>query len=346
MVDNADMQRVARMVAETQRLRVRLLWDDQRMRQSVAAAAGFDRLGKSVAAAHTVQLRPLFDTKRLVGPMFGGELQRIAQGLAGAHRASMRPALDASKMIKLGMGGELQRAGQAMAEAHRVSMRPAFDASKMIRIGLGGKKMRQMMAAAAGLDKIPKIMADGYRVRTPPLFDTKKLIGPMFGGEFQRIAQGMADAYQVPVRPRFDVQGVVEVAQGIVEATIVVPSNATTGSLAVVDGSVPAEAPLFPGLMNPWQQVRCWDLQAWIAFLTFLVAVAGLLVAMEQSRPQVGLRPEALEKIIRIIQENEEPSTGKFAPSTTNAPTRPKSARWSDGEKGRVPTMRPSPTSG
>jgi hypothetical protein len=85
MVDNADTQRVARMVAETQRVRVRLLWDDQRMPQtmaaaagfdklgrSVAAAAGFDKLGRSVAAAHTVQLRPLFDTKKLVGLMFGG----------------------------------------------------------------------------------------------------------------------------------------------------------------------------------------------------------------------------------------------------------------------------------
>ena len=72
MVDNADMQRAARMATETQRVRVRLLWDDQRMRQTIAAAAGFDKLGKSVAAAHTVQLRPLFDTKKLVGPMFGG----------------------------------------------------------------------------------------------------------------------------------------------------------------------------------------------------------------------------------------------------------------------------------
>jgi hypothetical protein len=72
MVDNADTQRVARMVAETQRVRVRLLWDDQRMPQTMAAAAGFDKLGRSVAAAHTVQLRPLFDTKKLVGLMFGG----------------------------------------------------------------------------------------------------------------------------------------------------------------------------------------------------------------------------------------------------------------------------------
>jgi hypothetical protein len=168
----------------------------------------------------------------------------------------------------------------------------------------------------------------------------------MFGGEFQRIAQGMAAAYRVPVRPMFDLQSVVEVAQGIVDATIAVPSNATTGSLTVVDGSVPAKAPLLPGLMNPWQQVRCWDLQAWITFLAFLVAVAGLLVAMEQSRPHVGLTPEDLEKVIRIIQEHEEPNTGRSVPSSTNAPTRPTSSRWLDGEKGRAPAARPSPTSG
>jgi hypothetical protein len=313
VVENADMERVARMVAETQRVRVRLLWDDQKMRQTMAAAYGLDRLGKTMAAAHRERMRPLFNTPKFVGPMFGGELQRAAQAMADAHRASMRPALDASKVIKFGVGGE---------------------------------KMRQMMAAAAGLDKIAKIMADSYQVRVPPLFNTPKFVGPMFGGELQRIAQAMAATYRVPVRLRFDVQAVVEVAQGIVDATIAVPSNATTGSLAVVDGSVPAKAPLFPGLMNPWQQVRCWDLQDWITFLAFLVAVAGLLVAMELSRPQVGLSPEDLEKVIRIIQENEGPNAGKCAPSSTNAPTSPKSARWLDGEKGRVPTVRPSPTSG
>ncbi|HEY3023334.1 MAG TPA: hypothetical protein VGK11_06855 [Actinomycetota bacterium] len=309
VVDNADTQRVAGMVAETQRVRVRLLWDDQRMRQTMAAAAGLDRpgksmtaaagldkLGRSMAAARTVQLRPLFDTKKLVGPMFGGELQRAAQ---------------------------------AMAEAHRASMRPAFDASKMIRAGLGGEKMGQMMAAA-GLDKIAKIMADSYQVRVPLLFDTQKLVGPMFGGELQRIAQGMAGAYRVPVRPLFDVQGVAEVAQSILDAAIAVPSKATTGTLTVVDGSVPAKARLFPGLMDPWQQVRCWDLQDWITFLGFLVAVAALLVAIGQSRPQ----------------ENGEPNTTTFAPSSTSVPTRPKSTRPLEGEKGRAPTVRPSPTSG
>jgi hypothetical protein len=203
-------------------------------------------------------------------------------------------------------------------------MWPALDASRMIRVGPGGERMRQMMAAAAGLDKIAKIMADGYRVRTPPLFDTKKLIGPMFGGEFQRIAQGMALTYRVPVRSAFDIQGVVEVAQGIVDATIATPTTTSTGSLSVVDGSVSAKAPLFPGLMNPWEQVRHWDVQAWVALLAFLVAVAGLLVAIGQSRPQVGLSPEELEKVIRIIQEYQEPKASTPAPNSTTASTRSK----------------------
>jgi hypothetical protein len=224
-------------------------------------------------------------------------------------------------------------------------MRPALDASKVIKFGVGGEKMRQMMAAAAGLDKIAKIMADSNQVRLPPLFDTQKLVGSMFGGEFERIAQAMADAYRVPVRPRFDVQGVVEVAQGLVDATIAVPSTPTTGSLAVVDGSVSAKTPLFPGLMNPWEQVRCWDLQAWITFLAFLVAAAGLLVSMGQSRPQGGLSPEELETAIRI-QENREPKTSAPVPNSTTSATRSKPTRPLDGEKGHVPTVGPSPTSG
>jgi hypothetical protein len=99
-------------------------------------------------------------------------------------------------------------------------------------------------------------------------------------------------------------------------------------------------------LMDPWEQVRFWDLQAWITFLAFLVAVAGLLVAIGQSRPQVGLSPEELEKVIRIIQERQEPKTSTPAPNSSTAPTRSKPTRPLDGEKGHVPTVRPSPTSG
>jgi len=336
MAAAAGLDRLGRSVAAAAGL--------DRLGRSVAAASGFDKLGKSVAAAHTVQLRPLFDTKKLVGPMFGGELQRITEGLAEAHRASLRPAFDASRMFRVGIGGELHRAAQAMAEAHQASLRPALDASKVLRIAMGGEKMQQMVSAAAGLDKITKIMADSHRVRTPPVFDTKKLVRSMFGGELQRIAQGLADAYRMPIRSAFDFQGVVEVAQDLVDTTMTIPSTATTGSLAVIEGSVPAKAPLFPGLMNPWEQVRCWDLQAWIAFLAFLVAVAGLLVATGQSRPQ--LSSEELEKAIRIIQENQEPKMSPPVPNSTSTPTRSKSTQPLGGEKGHAPTVRPPSTSG
>jgi hypothetical protein len=333
VVDNADMQRVARMVAETQR--VRLLWDDQRMRQTTAAYGldrlgktmaapyGLDRLGKTMAAAHRERMRPLFNTPKFVGPMFGGELQRAAQAMAEAHRASIRPALDATKVIRFGVDGEQMRQMMAATGLDKVAkvvadtqrMRLLFDTSKVIKVGLGGELQRMAQA-----------MAGAYRVRMPPLFDTQKLVGSMFGGEFERIAQAMADAYRAPVRPRFDVQGVVEVAQGLAYATIAVRSTATTGSLAVVDGSIPTEAPLFPGLMDPWEQVRSWDLQAWIAFLTLLVTVAALLVAMGQSRPQGGLSPEELETAIRIIQENGEPKKST-PPPNSSTPTRSKPTR-------------------
>jgi hypothetical protein len=204
----------------------------------------------------------------------------------------------------------------------------------LIEVGLGGEFQRTAQA-----------MASAYRVQIPPLFDTQKLVGSMFGGEFERIAQAITGAYRVPVRPRFDVQGVVEVAQGLADATIAVRSTATTGSLAVVDGSVPAKAPLFPGLMDPWEQVRSWDLQAWIAFLTLLVTVAALLVAVGQSRSQGGLSLEQLETTIRIIQEHGESKKSTPAPYSSTAPTRSKPTQPLDGAKGRVPTVCPSPTS-
>ena len=333
MVDNADMQRVARMATETQRVRVRLLWDDQRMRQTTAAY-GLDRLGKTMAAAHRERMRPLFDTRKLVGPMFGGQSQRMAQAITGAYRMPVRPLWDGEKIRQaMAAAAGLDKVAKVVADTQR--MRPLFETSKVIKVGLDGEFQRMAQA-----------MAGAYRVRMPPLFDTQKLGESMFGGEFERIAQAMADAYRAPVRPRFDVQGVVEVAQGLADATIAVSSTATTRSLAVVDGSVPARAPLFPGLMDPWEQVRFWDLQAWITFLAFLVAVAGLLVAIGQSRPQVGLSPEELEKVIRIIQEHQEPKTSTPAPNSTTASTRSKPTRPLDGEKGHVPTARPSPTSG
>jgi hypothetical protein len=241
VVDNVDIESVA----ETQRVRVRLPWDDQKMRQTMAAAYGVDRLGKTMAAAYG--------------------LDRLGKTMAAAYG--------------------LDRLGKTMAAAQRQRMRPLFHTSKLVGPMFGGELQRSVQA-----------MLNAYRPRMPLLLDTQKLVGRMFGGEFERIVQAMAGAYRAPVRPRFDFQGVVEVAQGLADATIAVPSTATTGNLAVLDGSVPAPAPLFPGLMDPWEQIRSWDLQAWITFLAFLVAVAGLLVAMGQSRPQGGLSPKDLRR--------------------------------------------------
>jgi hypothetical protein len=271
VIDNADIQRVARMVADTHRVRVRPLWDDEKMRQTMAAAAGLDKVAKMVADTQRVRMRPLFDTKKLVGPMFGGELQRIAQ---------------------------------AMTDAHRVRMRPLWD----------DEKMRQTMAAAAGLDKVAKMVADTQRVR---------------------------------MRPLFDAQGMVEVAQSILETTIAVPSNATMGDSAPAPVSVPAKAPLFPGLANPWQQVRHWDLIDWIVFINLIVAIAAIWVAMERSRPEIKA-PENPGKIIRTVPENANTTistTSTLPPISTSAANDSELPRPLDVEKGRTPSVGPSPTS-
>jgi hypothetical protein len=54
-------------------------------------------------------------------------------------------------------------------------------------------------------------------------------------------------------------------------------------SVAVDDSG---HEPLMPGLVDPWQQIRHWNLATWIA------------------RPQEGIEPEDIEKIIRIMQQS------------------------------------------
>jgi hypothetical protein len=80
VVDNADMQRVA----GTQRVRVRLLWDDQKMRQTMAAAYGLDRLGKTMAAAYGLDR-----LGKAMTAAYG--LDKVGKAMTAAHRERMRP---------------------------------------------------------------------------------------------------------------------------------------------------------------------------------------------------------------------------------------------------------------
>ena len=61
-------------------------------------------------------------------------------------------------------GGQSQRMAQAITGAYRLPVRPLWD----------GEKMRQAMAAAAGLDKVAKVAADTQQMRMRPLFESFK----------------------------------------------------------------------------------------------------------------------------------------------------------------------------
>jgi hypothetical protein len=202
---------------------------------------------------------------------------------------------------------DMQRAARVVADAQRVRMRPVWDT----------EKMRQSMAAVAGLQSALGVVADAQRVRMRPVWDTEKM------------RQSMAAVVS------------------ILETAVVVPRDvATDAGPARVPVDIPGKTSLFPGLVNPWQQIREWDLLGWIVFLTLIVTAVGIVLGVAQPRSQVGVAPEDLELILRIIQEYER-TTSTTSPASPHPPCSLRPTRPLDGERACsecAPIVCPRPT--
>jgi hypothetical protein len=75
----------------------------------------------------------------------------------------------------------------------------------------------------------------------------------------------------------------------MLESSVAGPAEPTTdGGLASAAGALPGNAPLFPGLANPWQEVRNWELQVWVGFF---LTVVTILLAVAALRASGGLTP-------------------------------------------------------
>jgi len=159
------------------------------------------------------------------------------------------------------------------------------------------------------------------------------------------VSRVLADWRKVSFGPMVDAR-LFEAALNILETTMAVPGDARDGGVASVAVAIPGSVPLFPGLTDPWQQIRHWDLKDWIAFLGLIVAIVGILVVVGQPRPQAVIAPEDVERIMRIIQQENGRTTSTVTPTTSNAPSMPRSTRPLDGGKDPTPAVRPSPTSG
>ena len=192
---------------------------------------------------------------------------------------------------------------------------------------------------------VAKVLADVQKLTIRPLPDPKLIRFPT-GAE--TVAKVLADVQKLTIRPLPDPKLVADLVLTMLGTTLLVPEEAATdGGLA---GAVAApKLPLLPGLANPWQQVRYWEVKDWLAFVAFVLAIVSTVLAL---RPPAGLIRADVEDIIRTVQESARTASTTSctnSPSTTVSPssTRPTNSTIpsSHGEHDHAPTERPPPSS-
>ena len=178
----------------------------------------------------------------------------------------------------------------------------------------------------ADMYRTVRSMAEAHRRTTIlPMLQVQEAIEAAAGAQIQEMVRTLV-VHRFEVRPLLDTQRMAEIAQGILESSIAGPGEPTTdGGLASAAVALPGNAPLFPGLADPWQQVRNWELQVWVGFFLTVVAI---LLAVAPLRAPRGLTPQEVEQIIRSVQESARissttPTSTTVPPSTTTSSTTP-----------------------
>jgi hypothetical protein len=188
-------------------------------------------------------------------------------------------------------------------------------------------------------------MAETRRTTIAPLHQIQQVIESAAGAQIQEMVRILL-VQRLEIRPLLDTQRMAEIAQGVLESRITGSAEpGTDGGLASAAVALPANAPLFPGLANPWQQVRNWEVRDWVAFF---LTVVTILLAVAQLRAPGGLTPQEIEHIIRSVQENASTSSTTPTPTAVPPSTRKVSTRSVpslDGEHGGTRRQRPSCTS-
>jgi hypothetical protein len=185
-------------------------------------------------------------------------------------------------------------------------------------------------ASGAKMQELARTMVGAQRM-VEPLVQMQKMVETASGAKMQELARTVLDLHGLAIPTPLDTQRVAEVARSLL-ATMAASAEAAMDEGAVRPaGAVSGRTPLFPGLANPWQQVRNWDLAQWIALI---LTVVTIMLAVAQLRPSGGLTPQEVEQIIRSVQEHAttssvtppsttKPSTSTVAPCTTK-PSHPK----------------------
>jgi hypothetical protein len=103
--------------------------------------------------------------------------------------------------------------------------------------------------------RMSRAMAEAHR-RTVvlPMLQIQEAIEAAAGAQIQEMVRTLL-VHRFEVGPLLDTQRMAEIAQGILESSIAGPGEPTTdGGPASAAVALPGNAPLFPGLANPWQR--------------------------------------------------------------------------------------------
>jgi hypothetical protein len=188
---------------------------------------------------------------------------------------------------------------------------------------------------------VERSLAEARSVAVRPVDTSRLMLGL---GEVGKVSRMLAEARSVAVRP-VDTSRLMRSMVEALETAMVVTAAAADGGVASAAVVAPGSAPLFPGLANPWQQIRHWDLQDWITFITLILTAVGIVLTVEQERFQSRIGPEELERITRIIQQSGGTTT-TVVPTTSSPPSTSKSPQQLKGDKDGPRTGRGSTTRG
>jgi hypothetical protein len=225
------------------------------------------------------------------------------------------------RLLVIEFNADKYRMSRAMAEAHRrTAVLPMLQIQEAVeRVARG--PVQEMVSS----------MAEAHR-RTAvlPTLQIQEAVEAAAGAQIQEIVRTLL-VHRFEVRPLLDTQRMAEIAQGILESNIAGPGEPTTdGGPASAAVALPGNAPLFPGLASPLQQVRNWKLEVWVGFF---LTVVTILLAVAALRAPRGLTPQEVEQIIRSVQESARissttptpttvPPSTTMTSSTTPAPTK------------------------
>jgi len=200
---------------------------------------------------------------------------------------------------------------------------PNFDTTRAVRQLMTGLDTSRLVrgVAATGFDTrrlVREVAATGFdtsrlvREVAATGFDTSRLVREAFP-RFDS-TQMMREAFKVFEARHL--QRAFATARDLLEAQDLGGDEPTPISAAQA-GATSARPPLFPGLADPWGQIRNMQLKDWIPIW---IGIVGLILAWMALHPGPSLGPQEIEQLVRRVQEGLQtpgPATTTTRPATT-----------------------------